>query len=161
MRAAVLCLVLLLAGGCGVPLGADQGGVGPDAPTSAPGDPNGDMPVIPEPRSVREGAVDVRPRPFEEAVLDRRDGQLHVVWWTGVEPCNVLAELEVEERADRVIVTVHEGQLLDADGEPPVCIEIAERASAPVPLDAPLGDRALVDGATGEEVPVSEISAGA
>lgn len=150
-------------------------GGSPDEPVSQPVDPTndsglpaaGDDPAaggareaLPPRRTVHEDARDTSPRAFEEALYDETDDSFHVIYTTGVEPCYVLGAVEVVEESDQVTVTLLEGYLPDEHGESPVCIEIAERVSASVPLDGPFDDRTLIDGATGEEVPVSVIKAG-
>lgn len=120
----------------------------------------GSYEALPPKREVDEAAVDASPRSFQEALYDETDDSLHVIYETGVEPCYVLADVEVVEEDDRITVTLHEGHVPDENGEAPVCIEIAERVSTPVELSEALDDRTLIDGATGEEVPVSVIKAG-
>lgn len=164
-RTALLPLLLLALAACG---GAVDGPVtsptgpatGPGSPTAGADDPAGGARLaLPPRRAVHDDVAEPAPRSFEEALWDETDDSLHVIYTTGVEPCYVLAGVEVEEDADQVTVTLSEGYLPDEDGEPPVCIQVAERVSTPVPLTNPLDGRTVVDGATGEPVPVSVIDA--
>lgn len=166
MRSRSLLLLLLLAlalTACGFSVDSGQAS---GQETSAPGPPGtedaagGSHLALPPMRAVQEGAQDGAPRPFERARYDETDGSLHVIWMTGVEPCYVLAGVDVVEDADQVSVTLSEGWLPDENGEAPVCIEIAEEVSTPIALDDPLDGRTLIDGATGEPVPVEVITAG-
>ncbi|MFP4310722.1 MAG: hypothetical protein ACLFS9_01905 [Nitriliruptoraceae bacterium] len=113
--------------------------------------------ALPPARPVRDGVQDLTPRPFDRARWDETEGGLHVTYWTGVEPCAVLGGIEVDVSADVVTVTLLEGFLPDDDGRSPTCIEVAEEVSARVPLDQGLGDKSLVDGATGDPVPLDVI----
>ncbi|GAA4562030.1 hypothetical protein [Planotetraspora kaengkrachanensis] len=70
---------------------------------------------------------------------------LDVVWWSGVEPCNMLDRVDVTETAKTVTVTLWEGH--DRRQPDAVCIEIAIQKQTRVRLPTPLGDREVVDGA--------------
>lgn len=135
-------------------------GCGAQSDEQPPADDSGTRLTLPERREIRDGVVDAKSRPFMRAHNDETDSSLHVIYVTGVEPCAVLGDIVVEEGADEVVVTLMEGYLPAEDGQPPICIEIAEDVSARVPLDRPLGDRSLVDGATGDTVPVDVVKAG-
>ena len=136
----------------GLPVADDGGAAGGGAA-------GGTQLTLPPMRAVHEQVNDATPRPFESARYDETDGSLHVIWTTGVEPCYVLAGIEVVQEPEQVTVTLLEGWLPDENGEAPVCIEIAEQASTPIPLEAPLDGRTLVDGASGDPVPVDVITA--
>jgi hypothetical protein len=69
---------------------------------------------------------------------------LDVTFYMGVEECNRLDRVEVEETDTTVTITIFTGANPDAAGV--ACIEIAELRSTTVELDAPLGDRTVVDG---------------
>lgn len=172
----VVALVLVACGGAGSAQPARQGPSAdqPDPDQPHPDRADRDRPVsnddppsksdagsarmaLPEARQVHHGVRDAAARPFERSVSDETDGSLHIIYWTGVEPCAVLGGIEVVARPDVVTVTLMEGHLPADDGESPVCIEIAQEASAPVPVDEPIGDRVLIDGWTGEPVPVERI----
>jgi hypothetical protein len=162
---ALLLTVSMLAAACGQDVPPDT----PDTPPASeapepepepePAPPGATYPALPsEIREIQPDVVDAQPRPFERARTDETDGSLWVAYWTGVEPCYVLGAIEVDASDDRVTVTLHEGHVPDADGEPPVCIMLAVEVAVRIPMDAPLGDRILIDGATGDEVPVERIT---
>jgi hypothetical protein len=121
------------------------GAPGPDTPSSVhapPVQPEPDLqptrvPVVP-------GAVDLRPRPFDSAEA-LGDGRLAVRFWGGVAPCSVVGRVDVEETAERVTVTLFTGR--QPTPEPVACIELAVYQEVVVDLAAPVGDRAVVDGA--------------
>lgn len=174
LKSLFLLLVLLLGlAGCGEAAQttdtASQARVGGDADPDQPvasGDDGSVLPstddggatrsVLPDARAVRDGVRHAAPRPFERARSEETDGRLHVLYFSGVEPCAVLGRIEVDATAEQITVTLVEGYLPD-DGRAPTCIEIAEEVSARVPLDGPLDGRALIDGATGAPVPVDAI----
>jgi hypothetical protein len=155
---AVLLLPLLLLAACGDD-GADQT-VTDDDPTSDvpdPGDPTdpgateppaGTDPVTPTP-----GLLDPRPTAIDSvAVAAGGDGdKLEVSFYNGVRECYGLDRVEVDESDDSVTIGVFTGSLPPGDQ---VCIEIAELQVTVVALDAPLGDRVVVDASTGAAVPV-------
>ncbi len=177
MKSLSLLLVLVVAlAGCGgaaqttdtasqAPVGGDAD---PDQPVAS-GDDGSVLPssddggatrlALPDAREVRDGVREASPRPFERARSDETDGSLHVIYRSGVEPCAALGHIEVDATANQVTVTLLEGYLPD-EGQAPTCIEIAEEVSVRVPLDGPLEGRTLVDGATGEPVPVDVIKMG-
>ncbi len=141
MKTRLLLLVLIV--GCAGPTPVTPGG--PDSPvTSTPGTP----PPEPEPTALRvsprPGLLDVRPQAWERAVPvgPRR---LSIEFYGGVEECQGLDRVEVEETRRRVTVTIFVGRVPDAEA----CIEIAVLKAVTVRLDRPLGDRELVDGHTG------------
>jgi hypothetical protein len=128
-----------------------------DAPVEQPGadepvssgplepdpDPDGGGPELVEPRS---GMADVRPRTWEAAEpVEDADDVVRVSFWSGVEPCYVLDRVQVDETDDTVVITLFEGHE-PLDGEV-ACIDLGVYKAVDVELDAPLGDRALVDGA--------------
>lgn len=116
---------------------------GPDQPVASATSPGNDTdgptpsPVTPEP-----GMPAVAPVPWERAEPIDGGTALLVSWWSGVEPCVVLDHVEVAESATEVVVTLHEGYDPAA-----TCLAMAVETSTVVPLGAPLGDRAIVDGA--------------
>jgi hypothetical protein len=93
----------------------------------------------------RPGMVDLRPVPWAAVEGSPEDTVLRISYWSGVEPCNVLDHVEVEETADTVTVTVFEGH--EPGSEDVACIEIAELKVTVVTLESPLGDRTVIDGA--------------
>lgn len=81
---------------------------------------------------------------FESVVSDPGSDQLVVRWWSGVEPCHALVEVEVEESDGAVAVTVWEATVHPDDADV-ACIEIAQAKQHTVTLAAPLGDREVID----------------
>jgi hypothetical protein len=110
----------------------------------APLDPAATEPV---PRRVepRPGMAGVHPVPFETATPIGDETALEVRFWGGVEPCFVLDGAVVEETAETVTVTLRAGS--DPAQPGVACIEIALWMSVEVRLAAPLGGRAIRDGA--------------
>lgn len=139
MRWAVPLLGLVLAG-CAESTPVRSGGSEspvsstPGLPTPAPG-PTA-LSVSPQP-----GLVDVRPHIWDrfEQVGPRR---LRIEFSGGVEECEGLDRVEVDETANRVAVSLFVGRVPEAE----VCIEIAVLKSVIVRVDAPIGDRKVVDG---------------
>lgn len=80
------------------------------------------------------------------------DDKLEVAFFNGVRDCYGVDRVEVEETDVEVTVTVFTGTLPAAVGR--ACIEIAELQKVVVALDAPLGERTLVDGSGGTPVAV-------
>ncbi len=123
------------------------------------GDARGDEPVsiTPEPggrvHDVKGGrAQRVQPRGGMRGLrtvawksfVPRGRSAIDVRFWSGVEPCNVLDHVDVEENGDRVVVTLFEGS--DPAAEDVACIELALLKVVRVELDQPLGSRKVVDG---------------
>ena len=162
-RSLFLSLLAIALAACGFSTSSgEQSGEVPTSPGLPPADDaaaGGTYLALPPMRAVHEDARDAAPRSFREARYDETDDSFHVLYETGVEPCYVLAGVEVVEEAEQVTVTLLEGHLPDENGDAPVCIEIAESVSTPVALDAALDGRTVIDGATGEAVPVTTISA--
>jgi hypothetical protein len=90
-------------------------------------------------------AVDLHPTRFESAA-PAGDSSLAVRYWSGVAPCSVLGRVDVEETATTVRVTLWVGRAASA-GPGTACITLAAYYEVVVGLDAPLGDRTVVDGA--------------
>ncbi|MFI7038141.1 hypothetical protein ACIBI0_15760 [Microbispora rosea] len=121
--------------------GADHGSSAPASPVGPSGVPSGTpSPVTPAGPTLNPHKV-----PWESATPTDDGRSLDVVWWSGVEPCNVLDRVEVTETAREVTVTLYEGQ--DRRSPDAVCIEIAIMKSTKVHLKAPLDGRKVVDGA--------------
>lgn len=114
--------------------GAGQGGGGGQTgnPGSGvqPGDPGGGPvpvdPGNPEPTIVTPvaGATGVRPVPAAnlEASVSGRNVAVRIAWWSGVEPCYVLAGIDVVRDGNTITLTVNEGA---GAGPDIACIEIA------------------------------------
>jgi hypothetical protein len=131
-RAATLAAALLVAGGCS---GPDDPVVGTPGPTTLPG------PTVLEVEP-REGLVDVRPHVWDraEAVAPKR---VRVEFYGGVEECEGLDRVQVQETDETVSITLFTGRLPEAE----VCIEIAVLKATTVKLNSPLRGREIVDGA--------------
>jgi hypothetical protein len=120
-------------------------GGGPDAPVSSgpiTGPPNDGEPLLVEPRP---GMVDVYPRPFASAAPGRDGADVTIDFWSGIEPCTVLDHVDVRYGSRAVTITLYEGH--DPNADDVACIDIAVGKRVIVPLDEPLGDRRIVDGA--------------
>ena len=143
--------------GCGIAavllLGACAGR-GENRGASGQPDPDSDVsttvpsPSSPEPEPTpllvtpRQGLVDVRPNPFDKAVLlDERT--LEVRFWGGVEECYGVDRVDVEYGEKEITVTVYQGRVPTAE----VCIEIAVLTAVRLKLDEPIAGRKIVDGA--------------
>jgi hypothetical protein len=142
MRITAVALAVALAG-CAGTTPVTPGG--PESPvTSTPGTATPDPGPTALPVSPRPGLVDVRPQAWDraEVVGPRR---LRVEFYGGVEECEGLDRVEVEETRKRVTVSLFVGRVPTAE----VCIEIAVLKSVVVRVDAPIGDRDIVDGIAG------------
>lgn len=94
------------------------------------------------------GQEDVRARPWDSAEVAEDGVTVTITWWSGVEPCSVLDRVEVDERADKVVITLYEG---NAPGDEGACPAIAVEKRTQVKLSAPAAGRPLVDGAQDRE----------
>lgn len=94
-----------------------------------------------------DGPVEnARPIPWERSRARGSDDRTFLlIYWSGVEPCTVLDRVEVTEKAGKVVATIFEGSA--GDQQNVACIEIAVQKAVEITLDAPLGERKLVDGA--------------
>lgn len=119
---------------------------GPDTAVShdATQDPAAAEPV-PKRVAPRPGMASVRPVPFETATPIGDETALDVRFWGGVEPCFVLDSAVALETAETVTVTLAAGS--DPARPGVACIEIALWMAVEVRLAAPLGGRAIRDGA--------------
>lgn len=158
MRTIGVALVVAVAlSACGG--GSEGGGYQPPAGGGAMSSPEPNEPVTlsPDPGSKvhdvgknpqrvtpRAGMVDLRKVAWESFV-PRGPKALDIKYWSGVEPCNVLDHVEVEENDRRVAVTLFEGH--DPEAGDVACIELALLKVVRVQLDSPLGARKIVDGA--------------
>ncbi|MEN3535025.1 hypothetical protein AAH991_07935 [Microbispora sp. ZYX-F-249] len=136
--------------GHGSPAAASPSGAPSGAPGSAPGGAPGGAPGstpsgAPSPVTPAGPTLNPRKVPWESATPTGDGRSLDVVWWSGVEPCNVLDRVEVTETAREVTVTLYEGQ--DRRSPDAMCIAIAVLKSTKVQLKAPLDGRKVVDGA--------------
>jgi hypothetical protein len=140
MRIVSLVLAAGLLAGCAerTGTGADPGPDSPvtSTPSPAPTGTGGALEVTPRP-----GLVDVRPKAWEraEAVAPRR---VRVEFYGGVEECEGLDHVDVEETTETVTITLFVGRVPQAE----VCIEIAVLKSVTVEVEESLRGRELVDG---------------
>jgi hypothetical protein len=134
-------------GECGVLVS----GTGPDATVSSTRCHGDDDAIVPDPFDGAHlveptpGMSGVRARPFDKAVVGDGGSVVTVYFWSGVEPCYVLDHVEVDQGADAITITIFEGH--DASAGDVACIDIALMKKVIVQLDAPVGDRRIVDGA--------------
>ncbi|MFB7611966.1 hypothetical protein [Streptomyces gardneri] len=104
-------------------------------------------PVKPSPTPTPEPDEGTSPARQIESYRTEGDGRkLTVTFWGGV--CSEYT-VTATESADRVTVRVKETPIDPGRA----CIAIAVEVTKPVTLDRPLGDRPVVDGASGEAVP--------
>jgi hypothetical protein len=153
MKPRHVALTVVLAAGLALPAcGTSAAGgqqASPDKPVSSSPQPGGATPApggdqgakVVKPRS---GMAKVHPIRWERAEPAKDGRSVRIFFTSGVEPCNVLDHVDVAY-TDRVVVTLHEGS--DAHSPNQVCIEIALTKAVDVPLDQPLGQRTVVDGA--------------
>jgi hypothetical protein len=123
-----------------------------DTPVAPPSDPAGSgdgSGSAPDPGTAPEPVPGTAPlsAPVEKAILSGRT--LTLVGWGGA--CADYAAI-AEESADSVKVQIVGKSTIGPDQ---ACIEIALELRLEVTLDAPLGDRAVIDATTGARVPVT------
>lgn len=142
MKRTFLIGSLLLLVSCGEPIPPLTDPL-PDEPvTSTPSD-GPRVPGAPEEVTPRPGMAGVRAVPWTRA--KPRGNEVTLVYWSGVEPCNVLDRVEVEETVESVTITLYEGH--DPEAEDVACIELAVQKQTTVMLEDPVGGRELIDGA--------------
>lgn len=110
-------------------------------------------PEQPNPEPNPQNSRIVQPRPgmanLHKTGWDRADilngsaVRLHFV--SGVEPCTVLNNVEVQYRAGDIVLTIFEGS--DPANPGAACIQIVESKAVDVQLSEPINGRALTDGA--------------
>jgi len=130
-RRSILVLALaamVLACGGGSSAGAPSGPASPVAVPSFPAFPDGQpanvtpTPGTLNPRDVGASRID--------AALDGRRLFVRLIWWSGVEPCNVLDSVVLRRDGSNLHLTIREGATdLDA-----ICIELAMLKSTIVDL---------------------------
>jgi hypothetical protein len=130
--------------GCGTKLYADPG----DDTVQSP---EGEVPCGKKPGAPfilvkpRPGMADVRPIQWARARVSDDGKTVTVVYWGGVEPCEVLDHVAVEESSDAITITLFSGH--DPTEPDTACIELAQKEGVRVTLDEPVGGRKIVDGA--------------
>ncbi len=125
--------------------GGDMGAPPPDQPATDGGavEPDTGQATEVEPT---DGLEDVHPVDWETVEVDPDDQtKVTVYWWSGVAPCNALADVEVDYSDDAVTLTVLEGSV--PSDEEQACIELAQYKSTSITLDEEIGPRSIVDGA--------------
>jgi hypothetical protein len=114
---------------------AAGGGSAGDPGTGTGGDPGVVDPARPEPTIVTPAAGLTGVHPVGAAALDTalngRDVAVRVAWWSGVEPCSVLAGVDVARDGHTFTLTVREGSAAAPDT---ACIEIAQYKATIVDL---------------------------
>ena len=126
-------------------------GTGPDAAVSYTPCPGDEPPVVTDPDQSAKlveptpGMADVRPHVFDHVVVNDDGSSITVFFWSGVEPCYFLDHVDVDEGSGAVTITLFEGH--DTSAGDVACIEIALLKKVVVPLDGPVGDRRIIDGA--------------
>ena len=153
LMGSIAAATLLLAA-CGSSTEAPKDSIGagarspkPDLPVStAPGAGQGDA-LGGRPKRVRPrpGMTDIRPVGWEKARQTPDGRHLRVVYWSGVEPCNVLDRVDVRYAEKTITVTLYEGS--DPTQPDVACIEIALQKVVKLKLDEPVDGRKIVDGA--------------
>ena len=116
---------------------------GPESPVSStPGDSRtgdgGPLRV-----TSRINLVDPKPVPWDRYEPLRGGTAIDFYYWSGVEECYGFDHPEVLYEPKRIIVTLFEGRVPDAE----VCIELAVRKVVEVALGERLGGRKVIDGA--------------
>lgn len=92
---------------------------------------------------VRDDVVGLRPVRLD-ALRPVGDDVVEAEFRAGAQPCVAVGRVDVAETEDDVAVTVWVGTPSDQVGT--VCVQIVQRYAVRAALDAPVGDRALVDG---------------
>ena len=120
---------------------------GPEEPVSnEPGEPATEVPhPKPSPVHPKPGQENVRPIGWDKSKVAGDGRSVDIIFWSGVEPCYVLDSVEVEYRAEKVVITLFQGST--PSEEEIACIDIAVQKVTTVDLDEPLDGRKIVDGA--------------
>ena len=126
-------------------------GSGPDAAVSYTPCPGDEPPVVTDPDQGAKlveptpGMADVRSHIFDHVSVNDDGSSVTVYFWSGVEPCYVLDHVDVDEGPGAITITLFEGH--DTSAGDVACIDIALLKKVVIQLDAPVGDRRIVDGA--------------
>jgi len=121
-----------------------QGGMAPPSasssmPSTSPGNDSGTAPG----NGSNAGADDPMTR-FTDVRAGAGDRTVEVTFYGGVDTCYAYV-VRADETAQQVALSLSE----ERKGDGP-CIELAQEYERSVPLDRPLGDRRVVDAATGD-----------
>lgn len=143
-------------GGNGGGTGGDPGtGIGSDLPIRQPPiDPGAGQPTLVVPRPGQRDLRPVSPMTLQASV-DGRRVLVKVIWYSGVEPCNVLDSVKVERSGTDIAITPFEGTG-DANA---MCIEIAVLKATIVDLGE-LEPGTYRIGSPGSDAPPVEITVG-
>jgi len=106
-----------------------------------PGSPSGPKRIEPT-----HNGADVHPLRFDPTQATTSNDGVLIRFEAGIAPCFVLDHYTVAETPSTVTVTLFAGS--DKAKPTTVCAAIALQYEVDVPLQAPLGTRKLVDGAT-------------
>ena len=142
-------------GGAGQPGNVGSGVVLPPGfPFQVPG--GGAAPVEPSPQIVqpKAGLQGVHPVGATriDALVDGRHVVVRLSWYSGVEPCHVLAGVDVAKSGTTITLTVHEGS---ADPQA-ACIELAQYKGVIVDLgELEPGTYTVAAGGGGEAKPIT------
>lgn len=136
--------------------GGDPGtGIGIDLPIRQPPiDPGAGQPTLVVPRPGQRDLRPVSPMTLQASV-DGRRVLVKVIWYSGVEPCNVLDSVKVERSGTDIAITPFEGTG-DANA---MCIEIAVLKATIVDLGE-LEPGTYRIGSPGSDAPPVEITVG-
>ncbi len=136
--------------------GGDPGtGIGSDLPIRQPPiDPGAGQPTLVVPRPGQRDLRPVSPMTLQASV-DGRRVLVKVIWYSGVEPCNVLDSVKVERSGTDIAITPFEGTG-DANA---MCIEIAVLKATIVDLGE-LEPGTYRIGSPGSDAPPVEITVG-
>lgn len=142
--------------GNGSGTGGDPGtGIGIDNPIRQPPiDPGAGQPTLVVPRPGQRDLRPVSPMTLQASV-DGRRVLVKVIWYSGVEPCNVLDSVKVERSGTDIAITPFEGTG-DANA---MCIEIAVLKATIVDLGE-LEPGTYRIGSPGSDAPPVEITVG-
>jgi hypothetical protein len=114
-----------------------------------PVDPAAGQPAIVIPKPGQKNPREVGATTLQASV-DGRHVLVKVIWYSGVEPCNVLDSVKVERSASEVTISLVEGSSdLDA-----ICIEIAQLKATIVDLGDLAPGTWTIRASTGEAAPI-------
>lgn len=126
----------------GQPAGTCLEGTPPEECNDTPGAPMGDELPAPEMATPTEGAINVKPHAWETFIpVDGSDTEFVVGFWHGVEPCYLVADLQVTETDSTIEVALFTGNTPDDVA----CIDMAVYKGIKITLDAPIGNRSVED----------------